>query len=162
MQRVPLLHCQQRGCRHWVCVLHLPRPGHRTRRARTRDIPRLSGPARRADQQLALCQRLLTKPPAPGHHVVWVAFDRAGPGNADLEVGPVSLWSCEWVQAVLDQGGPECSAHPGGARGYRRVNRDALSAGDADSMPDVRYRGLPGALSLTRPRAARLAGWPHG
>lgn len=47
------------------------------------------------DQQLALCQRLLTKPSAPGHHVVWVVVDRAGPGNAHLEVGPVSFWSCE-------------------------------------------------------------------
>lgn len=65
-------------------------------------------------------------------------------------------------RAVLEQGGPSVQHIPGGARGYRRVNRDALSAGDADSVPDVRYRGLPGALSLTRPRAARLAGWPHG
>lgn len=64
------------------------------------------------DRQLALCQRLLTKPPAPGHHVVWVAFDRAGPGNAHLEVGPVSFWSCEWVRAVLEQGGPNVQHIP--------------------------------------------------
>lgn len=51
-------------------------------------------------------------------------------------------------RAVLEQGGPSVQHIP--------------EEIEADSVPDVRYRGLPGALSLTRPRAARLAGWPHG
>ncbi|HTU74517.1 MAG TPA: hypothetical protein VMG38_13460 [Trebonia sp.] len=53
------------------------------------------------DEQLALCHRLLTMPPAPGHHVVWIAFDHAGPGNARLPVCTVSFWDCKWVKEVL-------------------------------------------------------------
>jgi hypothetical protein len=63
-------------------------------------------------EQMTLCRRLLTKPPAPGHHIVWVAFDRAGPGNARLDIGPVSFWNCEWVRAVLEQGGPNLEHIP--------------------------------------------------
>jgi len=58
------------------------------------------------DEQLALCARLVSKQPAPGHHVVWVAFDRAGPSSFHKQVGPVSFWNPEWLQAVLEQGGP--------------------------------------------------------
>ena len=64
------------------------------------------------DQQLALCRRLVTKLPVAGRHVVWVAFDRAGPGNAHLKVGPVTFWNCEWVRAVLEQGGPNLDHIP--------------------------------------------------
>ncbi len=64
------------------------------------------------DQQLALCRRLMTKPPAPGNHVVWVAFDRAGPGHAHLKVGSVTFWNCEWVRAILEQGGPNLEHIP--------------------------------------------------
>ena len=58
------------------------------------------------DEQLALCHRLLTTPPAPGHHVVWIAFDRAGPGNPRLPVGTVTFWDCEWVREVLQARDP--------------------------------------------------------
>jgi hypothetical protein len=57
------------------------------------------------DEQLALCARLITKQPAPGHHVVWVAFDRAGPSSTRKHVGPVSFWNPEWLRAVLERGG---------------------------------------------------------
>ena len=56
------------------------------------------------DEQLALCARLITKQPAPGHHVVWLAFDRAGPTSTHKQVGPVSFWNPEWRRAVLERG----------------------------------------------------------
>jgi len=66
-----------------------------------------------SDQQLALCERLLVKPPLRGHQVVWVAFDRAGPGTFHRELGPITLWNCEWVREVLEKGGPNLSVIPG-------------------------------------------------
>jgi ribosomal 50S subunit-associated protein YjgA (DUF615 family) len=75
--------------------------------------PRRGGDAGLSDdEQLALCARLLTKQPAAGQHVVWVAFDRAGPGSTHLQVGPVSFWNPEWLRAVLEQGGPNLSHAP--------------------------------------------------
>lgn len=68
------------------------------------------------DQQLALCRQLLTTPPAQRHHVVWVAFDRAGPARtARQEVGRVTFWDCRWVREVLCSGdaGPNMDAIPG-------------------------------------------------
>jgi hypothetical protein len=57
------------------------------------------------EQQLSLCQRLLTKPPTRAHRVIWIAFNGAGPGIGMHTVGPVSFWDCEWVRGVLEHGG---------------------------------------------------------
>jgi hypothetical protein len=65
------------------------------------------------DQQLALCERILTKPPISAHHVVWIAFNHAGPGSSNVTVGPVSFWGCEWVRLVLADGtGPNIESIP--------------------------------------------------
>lgn len=67
------------------------------------------------DEQLASCRRLITTPPVQRHHVVWVAFDHAGPGSNRQEVGRVSFWDCEWVREVLRCGhaGPNLDSIPG-------------------------------------------------
>jgi hypothetical protein len=66
------------------------------------------------DQLLTLCRRLMTKSSIPGHYVIWVAFDRAGPGTIHQEVGSVSFWNCAWAREVLLGGdGPNLAAVPG-------------------------------------------------
>lgn len=81
------------------------------------------------DEQLTLCARLVTKHPASGQHVVWVAFDRAGPSGTHLQVGPASFWSPEWLRAVLEQGGPNLQHVPDELRGSDGFFRpDALPA----------------------------------
>jgi hypothetical protein len=57
------------------------------------------------DERLALCQRIITQPPAAGHRIVWIAFNQAGPGTGIHKMGPVSFWDGEWVRAVLEHGG---------------------------------------------------------
>jgi hypothetical protein len=64
------------------------------------------------DEQLALCARLVTNQPAPGHHVVWIAFDRAGPSGTHLQVGPASFWNPQWLRAALEQGAPNLQHVP--------------------------------------------------
>ena len=54
-------------------------------------------------QQLELCERLLTKPAAQGHYVVWIAFDLAGQGRYTQDVGPVSFYKAQWLQLALSQ-----------------------------------------------------------
>jgi hypothetical protein len=65
-------------------------------------------------QQLALCERLLTKGPIHGHYVIWVAFDLAGPGQIHRTVGTVSFWEARWLRSVLEHGhsGPNFAAVP--------------------------------------------------
>jgi hypothetical protein len=63
-------------------------------------------------QQLDLCERLLTKAPIYGNYVVWIAFDLAGPGQIQQAVGPVSFWDAQWLRSVLEHGGPNLGAVP--------------------------------------------------
>lgn len=63
-------------------------------------------------QQLDLCQRLLTKPPLYGNYVVWIAFDLAGPGEVHRTVGRVSFWGAQWLRGVLEHGGPDLASVP--------------------------------------------------
>lgn len=69
------------------------------------------------EQQLTLCQRIVTKSPEQAQHIVWVAFDRTGLGGSSFTIGPVSFWNCEWVRAVLEQGGPNLEHIPSELRG---------------------------------------------
>jgi hypothetical protein len=64
------------------------------------------------DQLLTLCARILTQTPNPGHHIVWIAFNRTGLGGSNREVGPVSFWNCEWVRSVLEHQGPNLDELP--------------------------------------------------
>lgn len=54
--------------------------------------------------QLAFCERLVTQTAIPGHYVVWIAYDHAGPGVIHRELGPVSFWQAKWLRAVLVEG----------------------------------------------------------
>ena len=85
------------------------------------DITDASTPLRRPDEsaglseaeQLAFCGRLVTQTAAPGHYVVWVAYDHAGPGIIHRELGPISFWGVKWLRSVLPQGqGPNWDAVP--------------------------------------------------
>lgn len=65
-------------------------------------------------QQLELCERLMTKPAAQGHYVVWIAFDLAGHGRYTQDVGPVSFYKAQWLQHALSQRGrPGATPVPG-------------------------------------------------
>lgn len=63
-------------------------------------------------QQLDLCERLLTKAAVYGNYVVWIAFDLAGPGQIRQAVGPVLFWNAQWLRSVLEHGGPNLAAVP--------------------------------------------------
>ncbi len=85
------------------------------------DITDTSTPLRRPDEpaglteaeQLAFCERLVTQTATPGHYVVWIAYDHAGPGIIHRELGPVSFWGAKWLRSVLPQGqGPNWDAVP--------------------------------------------------
>ena len=55
-------------------------------------------------QRLALCQRLVTQQPQQAHRVIWLAFDRAGPGTGLHELGAVTFWHSELLHAILKGG----------------------------------------------------------
>ena len=85
------------------------------------DITDIATPLRRPDEssglseaeQLAFCERLVTQPAVPGHYVVWIAYDHAGPGVIHRELGPIAFWSVKWLRAVLAEGkGPNWEAVP--------------------------------------------------
>jgi hypothetical protein len=64
------------------------------------------------DEQIELCQRLLTLQPVPAHHIVWLAFRRARLGSSTLKMGPISFWNCEWLRAVINGRGSSLSLIP--------------------------------------------------
>jgi len=70
--------------------------------AQPRPIDQAAGLTER--RRLALCHRMVTQHPKPAHRVIWLAFDRAGPGTSYHELGAVTLWHSELLQAVLKEG----------------------------------------------------------
>jgi len=85
------------------------------------DITDITTPLRRPDEssglseaeQLAFCELLVTQPAVPGHYVVWIAYDHAGPGVIHRELGPIAFWSVKWLRAALPEGkGPNWEAVP--------------------------------------------------
>jgi hypothetical protein len=65
------------------------------------------------NEQLDFCERLVTQPAIPGHYVVWIAYNHAGPGVIYRKLGPISFWSVKWLRAVLAEGqGPNWEVIP--------------------------------------------------
>ena len=64
------------------------------------------------EQQLTLCRRFVTTSPPQGQHVVWIAFDHAGPGTFYRKMGPLSFWNSEWLRGALKSGGPNLDEIP--------------------------------------------------
>ena len=80
-------------------------------------------------QRLALCQRMVTQQPKQAHRVIWLAFDRAGPGTGLHELGAVTFWHSELLQAILKDGvSPSWES---------RIPRELQSAQVAVVSPDL-------------------------
>ena len=108
------------------------------------EVPRplsATGAALTEMQQLELCERLLTKPATQGHHVVWIAFDRAGNGRYTQEVGPVFFCKAQWLQHALSQRGrPGATPVPSelqSTEGFVRPNDLPDGAGEVLARVDL-------------------------
>jgi hypothetical protein len=62
--------------------------------------------------RLDLCRRLLTASTGYGHHVVWVAFDRARLNGVMQTVGPITFYRGDWVRGNLENSGPNLDQVP--------------------------------------------------
>jgi hypothetical protein len=64
-------------------------------------------------QRLTLCERLLAQAPRQAHHVVWLAYDRAGgSGTAVHQIGRIAFWDSRWLGGLSD-----CDSHSPWQRG---------------------------------------------
>lgn len=63
-------------------------------------------------ERMDLGRRILTAATSSGHHVVWVAFDRASLGGMIETVGPIAFYDGRWVYEILKDKGPNFSQLP--------------------------------------------------